>query len=156
MADLYDRVLSVTTELPKLHSDVNSLQETWTKAELDPFELVDHLYTTAEYVDNEFYKKLRGLRAKPDQISVLHLRCYDKELPKRFESVWENIGKAVNLYQRRPVYDFAQDIAKDVLAEFNSAFVENPDRAYRELRGLVEQFVVEMQNSRFLLKTPTG
>jgi hypothetical protein len=156
MADLYDRVLSITTELPKLHSQVNSLQETWTKGNLDPFELVDHLYTTAEYVDNEFYKKLWEVRAKPSQVSVLHLRYYDKELPKKFERIWENIAKAVNLYPRRPVYDFAQEIVKDVLPEFNSAFGENPDRAYRELRGLVEQFVGEMQNSRFLLKTPTG
>ena len=156
MADLYDRVLSVTAELPKLHSGLNTLQQTWTKAELDPFELVDHLYTTAEYVDNEFYEKLREVHAKPDQISVLHLRCYDKELPKRFESVWENIGRALSLYGQRPVYDFAQGITKGVLVEFNSAFTENPDRAYREVRGLVEQFVLEMQSSRFLLKTPTG
>lgn len=157
MGDLYDRVSSATTNLGELRSDVSKLQEAWVEAKLDPFELVDHLYTTAEYVDNEFYKKLREVHAKPDQISVLHLHSYDENLPTRFMSIWEDIThKAPHLYSSHPVYRFAQFVVEDVLPEFGTAFGENPDRAYRELRRLVEQFVGEMQNSRSLLKSHTS
>ena len=157
MGNLYDRVSDVTTNLDKLREGVSKLQIAWAEARLDPFELVDDLYTTGEYVDNEFYKKLREVRANPDQISVLHLRSYDEELPSTFKNIWKEIDNRLGLsYSQHPVYDFARSIVDDVLPEFSAAFEQNPDRAYRELRRLVEQFVGEMQNSRFLLKMSTG
>jgi len=156
VGDLYDRVSSATAELSKLSSAAHDLQAAWNKEKLDLFVLVDHMYTTAAYVDNAFYKKLREVRAEPDQISVLHLRSYDEELPTIFERIWREINQTLRLYSSHPVYSFAKSIVEDVLPEFNVAYEKNRDRAYRETRRVVEQFVGEMQNSRILLKTPTG
>jgi len=151
MEDLYDLISSATPKVDELSSEVENLHSTWIKAGFDHGAIVNNLYATAEYVDNEFYRKLGEVHTRPDHISVLRLQPYNGDYPRIFEELWEGMGEALHSEDRHPIYDVAKSIVEEIFPKFNAAYQDNPDRAYQELRRIVQQYVDIMQNSRLLL-----
>ena len=164
MGNFYNLVESAKADFDNLDSASRQLYSAWTQAKLAPIDFVDSFYNTGEYVDNEFYKcqgdeirrvgRAEGTLLFGGMRSVLHLRGYQDDLPQRFESMWQNIGRMLSFnYQEHPVYRTAKTIVGEVMPEFGVAFQENPDRAYKTLYDLVDHFVGKLQESRLLLKT---
>lgn len=153
MSVLQEKVAEYLKRLDDVQPAVGELHQKWVAARLDPFVLVDYLYLTGEYVDNEFYRLLINVRARPDLFSALHIRSYNDGLPHRIENIWENeIGKPLGFsHVTHPIYGFANGIAEDIMSTFGLAYQENPDLAYEVLRKPVEGFVNAMQSSRKLL-----
>jgi hypothetical protein len=138
-------VAASSSEIPQIRTAVRNLVKAWLRANREPVALIDSLFLTAEYVDNEFYRRLRLGKADPRHVSVLHLRSYNDSLRVEFE---KSVAGLLEFSEGQTVYRFATQVAEQVMPLFAEVYPENPSTAYLSSYSLIRDFIDLLQRAR--------